>query len=112
MRNTPKPQLWPAVLDQPFGKRGELVILELGGIRGTITTRAHQSCRFILYADRTSNSIEFPLESYSTTEGVAVGAWGLLKAWEKEGSRRVRLRQICTALTRDVHLRYVRKLDE
>ena len=33
-------------------------------------------------------TFKFPLESYSTDEGAAVGAWVLLQAEQREGVRR------------------------
>lgn len=84
----------PPALDQSLVKRGVLVRLGLGWFGGLITRRAHQRSRcgydyrVMLHADGSTNNFKFPLESYSTDEGAAVGAWVLLEVGQQEGVRR------------------------
>ena len=77
----------PPALDQPLVKRVVLRRLGLGWFGEVITCRAHQSSRCecdyraMLHADDGSTkSTKLPLESYSTDEGAAVGAWVLIEA--------------------------------
>ena len=57
--------------------------------------RAHQSSRgeydyhVMLHADGSTKSMELPLESYSTGEGAAVGAWVLIRGRATGGCEEV-----------------------
>ena len=42
----------------------------------------------MLHAYGTTTSMKWPLESYSTGEGDAVGAWALIEAGQREDGRR------------------------
>ena len=44
--------------------------------------------RVMQHADGSANSPKMPIESYSTDEGAAVGAWVLPEAGQQEGVRR------------------------
>ena len=51
-----------------------------GGVITLQSPRCEYDYRVMLHADGSTNSLTMPIESYSTDEGAAVGAWVLLEA--------------------------------
>ncbi|CAB1097920.1 unnamed protein product [Ectocarpus sp. CCAP 1310/34] len=85
----------PPTLDQSIVKRGVLVKLGLYWFGGVISRRSHPASRqeydyrVILHCcDESTRSMKMPLESCSTDEDAAIGAWVLLEVNPKEGSGR------------------------
>ncbi|CAB1120680.1 unnamed protein product [Ectocarpus sp. CCAP 1310/34] len=86
----------PPALNQSIVKRGSLVQLGLGWFGGVISRRSHPGSRqendyrVILHCTESTRSMKMPLESYSTDEDAAIGAWVLLEVDPKERSGRRR----------------------